>query len=560
MIRGKGRKSLRQKAFFMLAVFLVMMMVFTVISRAADSVTIAQVDVENMSSKAIEHSVVGEGTVKENLEKAISTEPNIMVETLYAAQGSQVEEGELLMQLRMADIEEQIENLNTEIKKLELNNRDLGSRKQSEQQKKSVQAQRAREDYDRAETEGGNRVAQAQAALARAEAELEEFYQAGQEESGGEELTVSTLQELCKEREEALSVLEAKADALWEKIEEEILKEIGAAEEENGSLTEAQKEEIRTRIEEENARELAAAREDAEAAKQALEEARSALAEAESLGQTAGEQSAKAREEQLLADIEAKRQACQEAEKAKEDSQTQAQRALEDAEASDGSDSTEKVNALDLDAKKKSLEKLEKLKEDQGQILSPVKGVVTEVRVGAGDNTPDTALMTLADVSSGCRFVAQIDKSLEKYIARKDPVKLSAEGSKKDIENLEVESITPDAEDKTKLNVTVLLPADSMEIGTAATMTCMRRTKVQDNCIPVEALHVENSKYYVLVAEEKKTVLGTELTAVRKDVAVKDKNSSYAALESGSLLPDDRVITESDRTIDAGSRVRLREP
>ena len=114
-------------------------------------------------------------------------------------------------------------------------------------------------------------MAQAQAALARAEAELEEFYQAGQEESGGEELTVSTLQELCKEREEALSVLEAKADALWEKIEEEILKEIGAAEEENGSLTEAQKEEIRTRIEEENARELAAAREDAEAAKQALE-------------------------------------------------------------------------------------------------------------------------------------------------------------------------------------------------------------------------------------------------------------------------------------------------
>ena len=55
MIRAKGIKSLRQKAFFMFAVFLVMMMAFTVISRAADSVTIAQVDVENMSSKAIEH-------------------------------------------------------------------------------------------------------------------------------------------------------------------------------------------------------------------------------------------------------------------------------------------------------------------------------------------------------------------------------------------------------------------------------------------------------------------------------------------------------------------------
>lgn len=41
-------KSLRQRAFFMLTIFLVMMMAFTVISRAADSVTVAQVDVEKI--------------------------------------------------------------------------------------------------------------------------------------------------------------------------------------------------------------------------------------------------------------------------------------------------------------------------------------------------------------------------------------------------------------------------------------------------------------------------------------------------------------------------------
>ena len=75
-----------------------------------------------------------------------------------------------------------------------------------------------------------------------------------------------------------------------------------------------------------------------------------------------------------------------------------------------------------------------------GQILSPVKGVVTELKVSAGDNTPDTAIMTLADLSSGCRFVMQIDKSLEKYIARKDPVRLSPADGQKDIDNLEVES------------------------------------------------------------------------------------------------------------------------
>ena len=497
--------------------------------------------------------------MKENLERAISTEPGIMVETLFAVQGRQVEEGELLMQLRMEDIEEQIENLTAEIKKLEFNNQDLDSKKKAEQQKKSVQAQRAMEDYERAETEGGKRVAQAQAALAEAEEKLEEFYQTQQEESGGEDGDVSTLQQLCREREEELSEMQSRIDTLLKKTEEEISEEIRLAEEEKGPLTEAEKGEIRTRVEQENARELTDAQQGFQEASQALLEAQNALSEAENSIKAAGEQSAKEQEAQLLADIEAKRQALEEAVKAKEDGEIQAGRALEDAGAAEGTDSTEKINNLDLDAKKKSLEKLEKLKEDQGQILSPVKGVVTELKVSAGDNTPDTAIMTLADLSSGCRFVMQIDKSLEKYIARKDPVRLSPADGQKDIENLEVESITPDGEDKTKLNVTVLLPADTLEIGAAAKMTSMRKEKVQDTCIPVEALHMENSKYYVLVAEEKETVLGTELTAARKDVVVKDKNSTYAALEGSSLLPDDRIITGSDRNIGAGSRIRLRE-
>lgn len=559
MIGSKGMKSLRQRAFFMLTIFLVMMMAFTVISRAADSVTVAQVDVEKISAKVIEHTVEGDGTVKENLERAISTEPGIMVETLFAVQGRQVEEGELLMQLRMEDIEEQIENLTAEIKKLEFNNQDLDSKKKAEQQKKSVQAQRAMEDYERAETEGGKRVAQAQAALAEAEEKLEEFYQTQQEESGGEDGDVSTLQQLCREREEELSEMQSRIDTLLKKTEEEISEEIRLAEEEKGPLTEAEKGEIRTRVEQENARELTDAQQGFQEASQALLEAQNALSEAENSIKAAGEQSAKEQEAQLLADIEAKRQALEEAVKAKEDGEIQAGRALEDAGAAEGTDSTEKINNLDLDAKKKSLEKLEKLKEDQGQILSPVKGVVTELKVSAGDNTPDTAIMTLADLSSGCRFVMQIDKSLEKYIARKDPVRLSPADGQKEIDNLEVESITPDGEDKTKLNVTVLLPADTLEIGAAAKMTSMRKEKVQDTCIPVEALHMENSKYYVLVAEEKETVLGTELTAARKDVVVKDKNSTYAALEGSSLLPDDRIITGSDRNIGAGSRIRLRE-
>ncbi|MFQ7551042.1 MAG: hypothetical protein ACLRMZ_12915 [Blautia marasmi] len=82
-------------------------------------------------------------------------------------------------------------------------------------------------------------------------------------------------------------------------------------------MTEAQKEEIRARVEQENAQDLTDAQQVLQEASQALSEAQSALAEAESSKQAAGEQSAKEQEAQLLADIEAKRQACEEAGKAK---------------------------------------------------------------------------------------------------------------------------------------------------------------------------------------------------------------------------------------------------
>ena len=64
----------------------------------------------------------------------------------------------------------------------------------------------------------------------------------------------------------------------------------------------------------------------------------------------------------------------------------------------------------------------------------------------------------------------------------------------------------------------------------------------------------------MLILQEKESVLGKQLVAERKDVIVKDKNESFAALENGSLTPKQQVITQSDREIGAGSRVRLQEP
>ena len=78
--------------------------------------------------------------------------------------------------------------------------------------------------------------------------------------------------------------------------------------------------------------------------------------------------------------------------------------------------------------------------------------------------------------------------------------------------------------------------------------------------VPAGALHMENGSYYVLVVEEEETVLGTQYQIRRVDVQVSEKSDTYAALAEGALSSEAQVVTDADRYVEAGSRVRLREP
>ena len=56
--------------------------------------------------------------------------------------------------------------------------------------------------------------------------------------------------------------------------------------------------------------------------------------------------------------------------------------------------------------------------------MAPIRGVITKIALTTGDRTPDGTAILLADLSSGCKFVAQVPKEQEKYIARKDAATL----------------------------------------------------------------------------------------------------------------------------------------
>ena len=111
--------SLRDKALRGLCLFLCLMLGFTVLSRAADSVTIARVRVEQASPRTLSRTVEVQGRVTAEREVALRVQMGLVVESIPVIPGQQVEKGELLLELDREDLEEQIRAVKLEIEKLE---------------------------------------------------------------------------------------------------------------------------------------------------------------------------------------------------------------------------------------------------------------------------------------------------------------------------------------------------------------------------------------------------------------------------------------------------------
>lgn len=464
--------GLRKKALRALGWFLALMAVLTLLSRAADSMTVARVSVSTPENKIIEHTVEGSGKVVQGQEQAVVLYSGIGIKTLYVNQGQSVKKGDLLLQLSLSDLEEQILSVRHDIEKLRLNNQDNASQKSTEKQKKDLAASRALEDQAAAAQKGNLAVSQASRNLENAQNQLNDFY--------------------------------ARQSASTPAVIEDL--------EANGSGDEA--------------------------------------------GQAA---SLAAEETQLIGAVDQARDAYDNAVIARDEAQRTAQRALEDARLADPEDSTQKLNDLDIKLKEIDLEKLENLQAGKGKVTAPADGVVTKVDAVTGGKTTDAAAVTLADLSSGCIFTAQLPVDEEKYITRDSSVTLTPSGDGKPVEGLSIDSVVPNGEDTQLLDVTVKLPAGTLSMGTPADIRITQDSPVYPCSVPIQAIHEEDNRYFVLVLDEEDSVLGKTTIARRVEVRILDKNNLYAALDDNALSSQQEVITNSNKNISAGDRVRLEE-
>ena len=675
--------------------FLAAMLLFTFLSRAADSLSVAKVTVKKAERGKVNHTVTGTGTVVQNREQAVSTLAGQTVKSIYVEEGQQVKKGDLLFEIDLISLKERILKQKQEMKKADLQSQDKASSRAAQAQRNAISQGRAAEDYGVAASKGNTAVSRAAAELQKAKNKLKALEKSDGSQTGTdavEEVLKQTCEDKKEEYEEAVKYKEEMEKAIDEAVKKalanlasgqetaslmitepeihfsgempEMSDETAAGENAPSALdagmpgtantgasdviqpsaaeaemtfatdteavvtpdteatatpdtektptpdtdgqpgipdtdgqpsvpdtgavtpdtsqpstsgsdadddgeqiidgeTEGQTQDpwlLEQRIRQENQYLLDAAEVQIHVKEQEKADADAALASYQQEKAAGAQTSVEEMKAQLQEEITAKQQAYEDAVTAANDSLRSAGRAIEDANAPEGTDSTGEIDAITREQEELTLQKLETLLEAEGKVTAPIDATVTKINLMTGEKTPDGTAMLLSDTAAGNKLVVQVDESQETYIAKGDDATVKANNKKADtLEDLTVDSVRKNEENADLLDVTVQLPENSLEAGTSATLESTRISETYDCCIPIQALYEESGKYYVYVLAESSTVLGTELTATRLEVTVLDKNETSAALQPGSLSSDQQVIVSADKAISAGSRVRLIE-
>lgn len=516
-----------------LAGLLAVMLVFTIASRVVASITVPQVTASAPSSGKIEHTVMASGTVEAGGEKAIVTEEGILVAQVNVHTGESIGEGETLFALDMDSLEDQIYELQNQIKKLQLENDSLKKNKAQADAKQQLELKRAQEDYE--ETIAKNTVSDGKA--------NEALQKAADAKSQAEKELNSA--------KDALAQAEKELNAVKEELQN--VKDAAAAEQSKDTADQpkdAADSDASGKNEQDNTTNSTIT--------QKLQQLEEAVQEKQNTYDTI---QAKVTEKQAALDsasvaLEEKQEQLESSTSTAEDAKKAAERAVEDAGLSADIDHTQEINAISLEQYQKQLEKLKTLKQQNGEITAPSSGIITKVCVETGQKTTDTAAVVMSDEQSGLFFTTTTDSKNREYLSVGDNATITGVG--KETSDCSIVSLET-SEDGSSIKVSIAMQGDDFLPGESAQMTATRKSESYDYLVPVTAVWQENNKAYVLLLETENTVLGEQYIARKAEVQILDKNSSYAAVSGNSLSADCQIITDSDRTVGNGDVVRMTE-
>ena len=575
-----------------IGVFFLIMVLFTLLSRAVYQHGTAVVNVQMPSGGTIDHTVQINGKTVQNQEVAVTTMGGLRIGSVCVNEGQLIKKGDVLFVLDLDFLDEIILKQEQDMKKQQLSVWDAYAQDSNAQKQRENQQAQAEENYD-------NAVAQAQTVVDRAKRDLDrtktalDNYRNGVTDDKAEE---EALELACQEARTVYNNAVAALEALEQEIAQAVQDAISQAEmelqqaasqsatqpttetmatEETSSteettapvepvsiveqapiateLSPAQKAEMEASVRASYSDRLSDAETAVQTAQQSVTDAD---AELEAFRQQQNSNTGLS-EQDLLDAVEEAQEAYDDAVAALETTKTTYGRAVNSANLPASTSNSAQIGQITYDQMKLELEKLQTLKDAEGKILSPTDGIVIRCNVQTGEKTTDTTAILLADMSQGCKFSGLATEADSEYIGVGDKVLLQT-GNGKVYKDLPVTTFSSTEEPSGGYRLTVQIPAGNLSLGANMHLRFTKESQVYPCCVPLSALRLDSrNQPYVLVVEEGKSVMGAELQARKVGVSVLEQNATMAALEEGSLGQKDLVIVGSDQEIDHGSRVRV---
>lgn len=115
----KGKDTLQKKALKSLVAFLFVMIICTMLSRFADSLTIPVITTENPKTKTIVDEVKASGRIVKSREEKISIVEGLKIDYVNVSLGSTIKVGDTLVELNIDDLSNKISELRENVEKEE---------------------------------------------------------------------------------------------------------------------------------------------------------------------------------------------------------------------------------------------------------------------------------------------------------------------------------------------------------------------------------------------------------------------------------------------------------
>ncbi len=211
------------------------------------------------------------------------------------------------------------------------------------------------------------------------------------------------------------------------------------------------------------------------------------------------------------------------------------------------------VEGVRLSMKKEQtkLDYLSTLREASGVVLGEIGGLVVEHTLVPGKTLSGEESVSLSTKALALRLTLTKDEA--EHVAVGDSVSLYLDGRKLS-EKLAVDSVEPAADE----HVIVLCagePPENASVGKAQSCAIEKTSGKQNLRVPLSALMQDGSgQTYVLTVGERQGILGTEYVAERMNVTLLQKDNRYAGVD-GQLSPSAVLIVSSTKPVEEGDRV-----